>query len=109
MVTTNQEKQTIHSANGHNKSGKTILPHSCSLPRERKYTGCSPFTERATPVAKKNHKNAKIMEMHVYLVFIFTWLLISVPNEQKSSTLMHFFDDQGFQANFFLFCFYVFL
>jgi hypothetical protein len=53
-------------------------------------------------------KNTTIMEMQIYLVFIFTWLLIMVPNEQKSSTLMHFFDDQGFQEKIFLFFFYVF-
>jgi hypothetical protein len=48
------------------------------------------------------------MEMQIYLVFIFTWLLIPILNEEKFSTLMHFFDNQGFGAIFFLFFVFVF-
>jgi hypothetical protein len=44
-----------------------------------------------------------IVNLAIYPVFIFTWFFIPVPNEQKSSTWMHFFDKQGFGAIFFFY------
>jgi hypothetical protein len=83
----NQFIQSIVTA----KQENTILHQYSSLPRERNHTGCLLPTERATPVPKKKiRQTQKKMEMQVYLLLIFTCMTISVPNEQKSTTLVHY-------------------
>jgi hypothetical protein len=56
---------------------------------------------------KKIHKNAKAIKMVVYLLLISTCLLIPIPKEQKTSTLVHFFLWSRVWGDFFIFKFFV--
>jgi hypothetical protein len=77
------------------------------LPRERKYTGCSSPTERATPVAKRNPEkrqnngNASLPSVYIHLF---------VDSGPKRAKILNFdalfFMNKGL-GSFFFFTFFV--